>query len=352
MARGKKGVVFPHKKRTARSNLPENIQERSSSSLSWSSSSSCRTLADAQLAASASATLMGSVIDTQAASNSVQRRSSTASASSAVESQSAAWCTQGIDMPHSPAAVQFRTHASTSKSTQSDFSLGGAGVGSVPASLIGGTSLFYPDQDSPERRTPPRARPAHPSDVGTLYSTSVPISIRPLPLSAADIISSSRRGYNSRRPAPPGLPTVLESYAGISITAASSSPAHPSTAVAARTAKLSSTLGRHTIPPARSSSLRHAHCPGPTAPRFPPIQHEPPNPEEHGTAVQKGFPGVEPKEEPILNTMGIEKDPVVKWREYRAYLAELKKRHGVVETGRWAREREEREKGKGKGKRV
>lgn len=122
-----------------------------------------------------------------------------------------------------------------------------------------------------------------------------------------------------------------ESYSSININSAFLDIDRMNSAAAqaarqARDAKLSSTLGRHasTAKAApRTSALRREYLPGPY---FPPIQDEPPSPREHGTIVQRGFPGVKPKVAPVLY---LEKDPVKEWNKYRAYLAELKKRHDV-----------------------
>ncbi|KAF2441012.1 hypothetical protein P171DRAFT_434706 [Karstenula rhodostoma CBS 690.94] len=349
MAYGKKKVVFDRKKSTPRSAPPEAHPEPSSPSHSWSSASSSLTYADAQTTARPGGTLAGSVSHSLPAAQPVNYSSSTLSDISEAELYDTAMSTDMESMSRSQAAARHTRQSPTrdfdslsSTSSQSADSIGGVGVGSVPASLLGGASLFVPEKESWERPCPPRSRKPHPSDVGSLHSTSVPMAIGPLSSTSS---YTAPRPYGSRRAAPPGanLPTVMESYSSINIKpsflAVDRRPSAAAQAARqAREAKLSSTLGRHAstaAPAPRTSALRREYRPGP---RFPPIQHDPPNPKEHGTIIQRGFPGVKPKEVPVLH---VEKDTVKDWHDYRAYLGKLKERHevdvGWEGKGKWWR---------------
>ncbi|KAK7179729.1 hypothetical protein DPSP01_001359 [Paraphaeosphaeria sporulosa] len=335
MAYGKKKVAFERKKRTPRSDSPKIPPEPSLPTRSWNSASSSLTLADIRSLAKPGDRLKSSASRPMPATKPVQISSSRGESFSAEELHDVAKSTDLDSMWHTRAAAQFTRQSlaripesPSSTSSHSDDSLGGVGVGSVPASLMGEDSFFIPEKESFDQRTLRRSRQPPSADVGSLHSTSVPIPIDPL--SSAPSYTAPFT-HTSRRPGPPAaaLPTVMESYSSINIES-SFLNRQPSLAAQAarqaRDAKVSSALGRHnstTKPMPRTSALRREYRPGP---QLPPIQHEPPNPKEHGTMVYRGFPGVKPKEEPVL-CLG--KDEVKEWEKYRGYLDELKERHHV-----------------------
>ncbi|KAF9730467.1 hypothetical protein PMIN06_001318 [Paraphaeosphaeria minitans] len=345
MAYGKKKVAFERKKRTPRSASPRVPPVPSSPARSWSSASSSLAFTETKPRAKPGDTLSDSVSRPMPATKPVRFSLSREEDISVEELHDVATSTDLDSVWHTPAASQFTRQSlaripesPSSTSSHSDDSLGGVGVGSVPASLMCEGSLFVPEKESFEQRARCRSRQPPSADIGSLHSTSGTMPIGPLSRTSS---YSPSVAYGSRRPGPPRAPlaTVMESYSSIDIKP-SFLHRQPSLAAQAarqaRDAKLSSTLGRHASsskPVPRTSALRREHRP---APRFPPIQHEPPNPREHGTVVQHGFPGVKPKEEPVLCP---KKDEVEEWKKYRGSLDELKERHHVnVEwegKGKW-----------------
>ncbi|KAJ4344809.1 uncharacterized protein N0V89_012553 [Didymosphaeria variabile] len=215
-------------------------------------------------------------------------------------------------------------HQSTSSS--------GCAVGSSPESLPAGTTLFITDRPIAVRPLAIRARAPHlhPHPEASPHSTSAAIPIKSLPAPPA----LPRRLAPFRPLLSAALPTTLEGYTADGGAGGNSGP---------RQVKVP-TLGKGTAPRAGCPhrNARQVH-PGPLAapplipPRFAPIQDSPPDPEAHKTVIQRGFnsPGNrEVKKEPVLV---VEDDPVKKWQEYRAVLAELREKYErmKVEKADW-----------------
>ncbi|KAL1595827.1 hypothetical protein SLS60_009517 [Paraconiothyrium brasiliense] len=201
-------------------------------------------------------------------------------------------------------------------------SFSGCGVGSVPESLLAGTTLFYPDRSTevPALAIRARAPHLHLQAEASPHSTSAAIPIK----------SSLGPPAAPRRSAAP-----LEEHLGVSGLGGDSGPHGKSSAHQVKIP----TLGQGTAPhggcPRRNTRQVH---PGPfIPPRFSPIQDTPPSPEEHGTVIVRGFdsPGKrEVKKEPVLE---VEDDPIKKWQEYRAVLAELREKYARMKLD-WKRE--------------